>query len=554
MNLLSSLNISAGALSLNEKAISVVSHNVSNMNTEGYHKQRVNQEARNIAGQIGDNPNNQVRANGGVKIANVMRYNDEYLNNYYREQLSQKNMLEQQLGNLNDLAGIFDDLEGTGVDSALGNFYDALNNLQQYPASPTARANFVESAKALTSIMNGKSAELGKLTGEALGNGSDENSLQNSRIYAQYRELNASLDELAAVNKALQTTQTGTLTANNLLDKRDLILHDIAQFVDITIDEKQNGSVNVYVGDQALVKGATVTGSLDIQTAKKYCDEHGIGYPDEWYNTYKGEAAVVSIVGEDGGAIVENANKIITGGALGGLIHSATDYDDGVVNAGTVQASLDKLAGAIAGIFNELNTSSNAFCIDPKNTNHLTATNENNIIFACYDESGNETTSGITAANIKVSDNILSNDGIWNISCAYFDDLSNFDENAVGNAQNVINMMNSRTHKFSSDVDITNPNVDPLDKLGIDLNGMSVEDYYSSMLGRIASAGDSAKTLYDTQCDVVDSLENQLDAAYGVDLNEELVDLVKYQTAYAAAAQVFNVVNSCLDTLMTLGR
>ena len=56
MNLLSSLNISSGALSVNEKAISVVSHNVSNMNTEGYHKQRVNLEARNIAGQIGDNP------------------------------------------------------------------------------------------------------------------------------------------------------------------------------------------------------------------------------------------------------------------------------------------------------------------------------------------------------------------------------------------------------------------------------------------------------------------------------------------------------------------
>ena len=69
MNLLASLNIAQGALSAHEKAISVVSHNVSNMNTEGYHKQRVNFQARNIAGAIGDDPNNQVRANGGVKIA-----------------------------------------------------------------------------------------------------------------------------------------------------------------------------------------------------------------------------------------------------------------------------------------------------------------------------------------------------------------------------------------------------------------------------------------------------------------------------------------------------
>ena len=536
MNLLSSLNISSGALSVNEKAISVVSHNVSNMNTEGYHKQRVNLQARNIAGQIGDNPYNQVRANGGVKIANVMRYNDDYLNNYYREQLSQKNMLEQQLGNLDELANIFDDLDGTGIDSALSKFYEALNNLQEYPASSTARTNFIETTKSLTGILNEKSVQLSKLTGEALGDGSSEDSLKNSKIYSQYRELNNSLEGLAAVNKALQTTQTGTLTANNLLDQRDLILHDIAQFVDITVDEKPNGTVNVYTGDQALVKGSVVTGKLDIETAKSYCEKHGIVYPDEW----TGENAVLSIVDSEGKIVIENANSIITGGALGGLIHSATDYDNGETNAGTVQANLNKLAGTIASIFNDLNTKNDAegkaYCIDPENTNHLKLTNDNNWIFACYDESGSETTKGITAANIKVSDNLLKNDGIWNISCAFFDNPDNFDENAVGNAQNVVTMMGTRNEKLP------------------ELNGMSVEDFYTSMVGKIASAGDSAKSLYDTQCDVVDSLENQLDSSYGVDLNEELVDLVKYQTAYAAAAQVFNVVNSCLDTLMTLGR
>ena len=532
MNLLSSLNIAQGALSAHEKAISVVSHNVSNMNTEGYHKQRVNFQARNISGAIGDNPDNQVRANGGVKIANVMRYNDDYLNNYYREQLSQKNMLEQQLGNLGDLAEIFNDLDGQGMDAALSNFYEALNNLQQYPASSTARTNFIETAKSLTSLMNSKSVQLGKMTGEALGDGESPEALQSSRIYSQYRELNNSLDELAAVNKALQTTQTGTLTANNLLDQRDLILHDIAQFVDITVEEKENGTVSVYAGDQALVKGAKVVGKLDIETAKKYCDDHGIVYPDDW----TGENAVISIVDSDGQAIVENANSIITGGAIGGLIHSATDYGDSTTNAGTVQTALNKLASTIADVFNDLNTRGNAYCIDSTNTNHLKATNADNWIFACYDANGNETKTGITAANIKVSDNLLAKDGIWNISCAYFDDPNNYDENAVGNAQNVVEMIATRNTK--------QPN----------LNGMSVEDYYSSLLGKIASAGDSVQNLYETQSAVVDSIENQLDSAYGVDLNEELVDLVKYQTAYAAAARVFNVVNSCLDTLVTLGR
>ena len=528
MNLMSSLNISAGALSVNEKAISVVSHNVSNMNTEGYHKQRVNLQARNIAGQIGNNPDNQVRANGGVKIANVMRYNDEYLNNYYREQLSKKNMLEQQLGDLEELAGIFDDLEGTGLDSALSDFYEALNNLNEYPASATARANFIERAKTLTSLMNTKSQQLDNLTGQSLGDGSSPEALENSRIYTQYRELNASLEELANVNKALQTTQTGTLTANNLLDQRDLILHDIAQFVDITVDENKNGSVNVYTGDIALVKGAVVTGSLELRTAKQFKED----FPSEPDPT---EAAVITIVDKSGdteSVIRANANGDITGGALGGLLHSGTDYNNGTINPGYVQARMNDLAESLAKIFNDLNTRDRAYCIDPSDTTHLKATDADNKIFV----GGTSGTEGITAGNIRLADGLLTNDGIWNISCAYFETMDDFDINAVGNANNVRSMLETRGQKQ--------------DELG----GMSVEDFYTNLLGKIASAGDSAKTQYETQCDVVDSIENQLDSAYGVDLNEELVDLVKYQTAYAAAARVFNVVNSCLDTLVTLGR
>ena len=82
VSLFSALNISSNALSVNEKAISVVSHNVANMNTEGYHKQRTNLATRNIAGTIGNSVAAQVRSNGGVMIANIMRYNDTYLNNY----------------------------------------------------------------------------------------------------------------------------------------------------------------------------------------------------------------------------------------------------------------------------------------------------------------------------------------------------------------------------------------------------------------------------------------------------------------------------------------
>lgn len=532
VSLLSSLNMSAGALSVNEKAISVVSHNVSNMNTEGYHKQRANLVTRNIAGTIGDSVYNQARSNGGVKIANIMRYNDEYLNNYYRSQISEKYKLEEQLEGLGDLANILNDLEGTGIDAALSKFYESLNNLHEYPASSTARINFIETAKTLCSTMNGKYKELQQNTTQALGDGESEESLKNSKIYSQFGVFNDKLEELAAVNKALQTTQTGTLEANNLLDRRDLILNDIAKFTDITVVEKAHGSVYVYAGDVALVKGAKVTGELDIQTAKAYCESQNppIPYPEGW----NGENAVISIVNPETKEVsVNNANSILTSGTLGGLLHFATDNEgENGINAGTVMKGLDNLTATLASIFNELNTRENAFCINPKDTEKLIATDADNLIFVGPDG----TADGINAGNIQINSALLTDDGCWKIACAYFDDMANFDENAVGNAQNVTAMLETRNEKRD------------------ELNGMSIEDFYTGLVGKVAAGGSNINSLYETQDDLLESIETKIKNATGVDLNEELVDLVKYQTAYKAAAQVFNTCNNCLDTLMSLGR
>lgn len=544
VSLFSALNISSNALSVNESAISVVSHNVANMNTEGYHKQRVNLATRNIAGAIGNNVEAQIRANGGVMIANVMRYNDDYLNNYYRNELSKLKEYEQQLGNLGDLADIFNDLDGKGIDDALSKFYDAVNNLHQYPASSTARINFIETAKTLTATLNAKSIQLDELTSKALGDGESQEALENSKIWVQYSALNDKLEELAAVNKALQTTQTGTLQANNLLDRRDLILNDISEFINIDVEEKRNGSVTVFLGDVELVRGSHVTGELDIQTAKSYCEANGLTYPDDWVvkdeygnpvldangNTIPREAAVISIVNKnEDKVIVKDANSMIKSGALGGLLHSA-DLEAEGINVGVVQDNLNKLAQAFANVFNEINTKGGAYCIDPNDTGKLIPTDVDNLIFV----GGADGT--ITAGNIQINPELLTEDGCWKLACAYFDDPANFDEKAVGNAQNAEAMLGTRNTKLDS------------------LNGMSPEDFYTGLLGKIAAAGSNANTLVDTQQDVVDSIYNKIVGNNSVDLNEELVDLVKYQTAYAAAAQVFNTCNSCLDTLMTLGR
>ena len=545
VSLFNSLNISSNALSVNQSAISVVSHNVANMNTEGYSKQRVNLATRNIAGVIGNNVEAQVRSNGGVMIANVMRYNNDYLNNYYRTQLSDLNKYQQQLGNLGDLAKIFDDLDGEGIDGALSAFYDAVNNLNEYPASSTARINFIESARTLTSVLNAKSRQLDQLNSQAFGDGESEDSLMNSQIYTKISSFNDKLAELAEVNKALQNTQTGTLTANNLLDRRDLILNEIAEYIDIDTKEYPNGSVTLYAGGTALVRGSVVTGQLEIQTAKQYCIDHNMTYPDDWVDAEgnpRSDLAVINIINENGVAIVDDANGYITSGSLGGLLHSGDLSADGM-NPGKAKAALDLIASEIADMFNTLNKRAGAYHINPDDTTQLSDANKVDI-FGIMDGGGNT----INAGNITVNSRLLEDDGCWLISAAYFRDEDNFDPNAVGNAQNVGNsFVDADGNPIGSFLGTRSEKRD-------NLNGQSLEDFYSGLVGKIASSGNNAQNLVDTQADICDSLYNQIKANNSVDLNEELVDLVKYQTAFAASAQVFNIVNNCLDTLMSLGR
>ena len=535
VSLFNALNITTNALKVNESAISVVSHNVANMNTEGYSKQRVNLETRNIAGAIGDNVEAQIRANGGVMIASVTRHNDAYLNNYYRDQLSILKEYEEKMGNIGDLANIFDDLEGKGISDALASFYDALNNLNEYPASSTARVNFIETAKTLTATLNAKSSQLDELNSKALGDGVSQEALENSKIYNRFEVFNNKLEELAECNKALAVTQTGSLEANNLLDRRDLILNEIAEFVDINIKEKPNGSVDLYIGGVSMVEGAVVTGELELRTASDYCasQKPPIKYPDEWV-TADGkprENAVMSIVnksGETPTVVVSDANSIISSGALGGLLHSA-DLDADGMNVGVAQDKLNQITQAIADLFNTLNTREGAYHIDPNNTGVLSDNKKVNIFNV--DDDGKT-----TAGTISVNEELLTEDGCWLLACAYFDPAGDtFDERAVGNAQNVVEMLGTRNTAIDS------------------LGGMSIEDAYTGLLGKIGASGSNGEALVDTQQNVVDSIYNQIVSNNSVDINEELVDLVKYQTAYSAAAQVFNTCNNCLNTLMALG-
>lgn len=533
-DLMSTLNISANALGVHQSVISIISNNISNMNTEGYHKQKANLGTLVLGLPIGNDVNTQVKTSAGVELINVERYTTTFMDSYYRNQLTNQAYLNQMANGLGDIASLFDELQGQGLDSALEAFYKSLDNLNQYPTDMAARINFLNSASTLTDSMNLLYSNLENSKSKGLGDGESQYALENSEIYSQINGMNNVLTQIAGVNKMLISSQTGTLENNNLLDRRDILLKELSTYADFTIDTLDNGSVNVSLGGTKLIKGSKVLGTFDIQTATsydKYCQAAGID------NT--NECNAVIMIRKSDGSVIQNANKKFDAGAVGGIIEAGTSQDG--TNIPAIQGSLNTLAQAIADVFNEIQTREGAFYIDNAGGNlKLSNTDlDKYVIFTTNDGSD-----VITAGNISIN-SLLTEDGGYNkIAAAYFEnydpaDPDSVDLNAVGNANNIIAFLNTKTDNTAAGFD--------------SIGNISFSDFYSGIIGKVISGNTAAQSAAEAQNNVVASLDNQAAAQTSVDLNEELTELIKFQTAYSASARVFSTCNSLLDTLISLG-
>lgn len=247
------LEMGKRALNAFRMGIEVAGHNVSNVNTPGYSRQRVNLATTdpytepglmrpNIPGQIGT----------GVKVDEIVRLRDEFLDFQYRSELS-------ALGYWSKIKGLYDtvqlyigDVNGAGVRAALDGFWSSLQDLQKAPESSAARQAVVDSAKSLGQMV------------DTLIDGYDQYaSIANQEVKSYVDQANSVLNELASLNSRITRIQGSGQNPNDLLDKRDLLLDKLSQMLDICIqDPFRNGDVTgeffVTLNGKTLLQGDKV--------------------------------------------------------------------------------------------------------------------------------------------------------------------------------------------------------------------------------------------------------------------------------------------------------
>lgn len=88
---------------------------------------------------------------------------------------------------------------------------------------------------------------------------------------------------------------------------------------------------------------------------------------------------------------------------------------------------------------------------------------------------------------------------------------------------------------------------------GVVISNATADNFYNSMISKLGVDSSQAQNMVKNQQALVGQLQNKSDSVSGVSLDEEMANLVQYQSAYQAAAKLINVINEMMATVINLG-
>jgi len=235
-------NTGVSGLLAAQQQLATTGHNIANVNTEGYSRQRAEQNA-SVGLYSGSN-----FIGSGTYVQDITRIYDQFS---YKEQLfNQSNLgnadtLHKDLTQLNEIMSS----SGASVTDSIDRFYQAINGIADNPSDLGLRSIALSQANILASDFRSLNENFDQLEKSANGE-IEEIAKQISRISL----------ELAKINEQILQNQDLSLTGkpNDLLDKRDQLIGELGEFTSVNTIEDSNGVMTVMIGSGAtLVAGIT---------------------------------------------------------------------------------------------------------------------------------------------------------------------------------------------------------------------------------------------------------------------------------------------------------
>ncbi|MCG5493046.1 flagellar hook-associated protein FlgK [Ectothiorhodospira variabilis] len=613
--------IATSGLNAAQRALDTTGHNIANVNTEGYSRQRTEQGTRPAqfsgAGYVGR----------GVDVNTVRRMYDEFVQTQLRNNTTSSEFYNTQKDFISRVDNLLAD-PAAGLSPGLQQFFSATQELANDPTSSANRTVLISEAESLVDRF--------KFLDQRL---KDQQTIVDGQIGSGVDEVNGYADSIAKLNQQIVAAQGRGQPPNDLLDKRDQMVLEMSKFVDVRTTIQDDGSMNVFIGrGQGVVLGNKAT-------------------PLSASRPTPGAPLEVNFGAQGGNKT--NVTNLISGGKLGGLLELRSSVLD------EAQNELGRVAVAVAVGFNNqhqagldldgnpgeaffkvprpevLSASGNTaekpkVTIDPEGLSELTSwdyrmTREGgNWVLNTVPGSSPQTldfTSGdpVRVAGMLIDEptggadegdsflirptrnaaqqmqvNITEPDKLaaaagWlpDDSAPAIDSLSVVDPSALPPmGTDEVNFASGDFTEISAGAGVwkavsegielvvrsddpagpgdvkLNRNTDP--GPGDNRNGLalaqvqatgyldggksSIEDTYNGLIGKVGTKTRQAQVAADSQARLLADAKAQRESLSGVNLDEEAANLLKFQQAYQASAQVIAVTSTLFDTLIGVAR
>lgn len=232
-----SFEIARSGMFVNERALFVTGHNISNVNTPGY----VRQQAMITTGPYQD-VNGAYQMGLGADIQQIRQIRHQFLDNIYRRESMTLGYWEARNKTFQDVQSILAEPIGDGLQNVMNQFWDSWQELSKEPDSLTVRALVRQRGEALVHHINHMGAQLDKL----------QNDL-NSEIRVRIDEVNNITSQIAALNLEILKVEVSQDTANDFRDQRNSLVDRISKLVNVEVTEMQDGQLDITLGGYFLV-------------------------------------------------------------------------------------------------------------------------------------------------------------------------------------------------------------------------------------------------------------------------------------------------------------
>ena len=598
-------------------AISTAGHNISNANTEGYSRQRVqlkefdplyrpDLERPERAGMIGQ----------GIDVQSITRIRDEMLDQRITAQQNQESYWDTRSKYYTMIEQIYNEPDEVSVRSNMDKFWESWQELSVNPESQAARQAVVTRGESLSDSIKSKWENL-------MGVGS----LINSDIDSTVKQINSYANQIAAVNSEIVRSRGVGDNPNDLLDRRDLLVDKLSKLANITTDRRDPDEFMVHLDGKVLVQGgvarnfdlvsltdnngyeklvwadtredASVSGGtlgalielrdVDVRNEIQSLNTMTMNFSDLVNDVHRNAYGANNVTGLDfftQHSFVENVNGNFDRNGDGVLDHSyifrftgtttlnpqeqigfegvmtfsgpsgnvqvpyhPTDTVETVINRindsnGEVKAYLDRNNNLVLKGTTAQNVENPDFVIRHVEDSGFFLTGYSGILAAsgadgAYDFARADAVDSLAGAQFAVSpvlnpagyievNGVIKND-VKSVAAAFRDDSGNVN---AGDGRAAVEIASIRNTKVMIGHERT------------------LDDYFADSVTNVGLKGEQAENNLKSHMAIMDDLRTMRDSISGVNIDEELSDIIKFQHGYNAAAKFVTIWDSLIDTVI----